>query len=84
MQSYINNELDLHPDGPFAGELAEANNLLDISADEYLIAQADERKQADVKNFNRIIQRVQKHMAGAIEVPEAEGLEAAEEEREAA
>lgn len=83
MQSYIENELDVHPDGPFAGELAEANNLLDISAEQYLIDQADDRKQPDVQNINRIIKTVQKHMSSAADVPEAESLEDESEQKAA-
>lgn len=83
MQSYIENELDVHPDGPFAGELAEANNLLNVSAEQYLIDQADDRKQLEVQNINRIIQRVQEYMSSAANVPEAESLEDESEQRAA-
>ena len=64
-------------------ELSEGAPLLDLSPDDYLMAQVDDRRRSQVQRWNRLIQKMQMRVKTAADFPEPEAMERGEN-REAA
>ncbi len=84
MKQYIKNQLEEDPGGAFSGELAEANTLLELNGQDFLMADADDNQKNKVANWKRIMKKVAKHRNASGDAPAAEGLNEALAEAEAA
>jgi hypothetical protein len=61
MKQYIEDQLEEDPGGAFSGELAEANNLTDVTGQDFLLADADDRQKTQVSKWKRLAKQVNDH-----------------------